>query len=124
MSWLDLHAVNKNNDKCYITKSIIHTNLYENNNFDVFPESYQYIEYKEPLDAYNLIASDLNEMKNFKSYRLSTPDTEYGHLELTAHDDGNKDLHITKIYKIYNPKHEEIKETYKLLKTNYLHKCF
>lgn len=122
--WTALHEINKNNDKCYITRSVIHTNLYENNNFEVFPESSDYIEYKEPLDAYNLVATDLNELKKFESYRMSTPDTNYGHLELTCHDNGDKNVYITKIYKIYNPSHLQIQEIHKMLKNNYLHKCF
>jgi hypothetical protein len=122
--WIQLHVLNKNNDKLYITKQIIKIDVYENNDINVFHDGSEYIEYKDLLEGYNIVASDLNKLSKIKDYKMSTPDTEYGFIELTISDNSEKETHKTLIYKIYNPSHGELQKIYGLLKSEYLHKCF
>ena len=49
-------------------------------------ENSHYVAYTEPTDAYNYIATDLNDMKNFNSYRLTIPEQGTSYIEFVAHD--------------------------------------
>ena len=61
-TWVLLNDVNKNSPKSYITKTVIITDIPQDNTTPILPtldETY-YFEYKSPVEAYNIVATDLN----------------------------------------------------------------
>lgn len=124
MSWISLHEVNKNNTKTYITKTVLVTKYPTQESLILpIPEEITVASYKTPIDAYNLIATDLNEMKNFTSYRLMVPEENIGSCEFVAHD-LEDDCTKTYIYKIHHPEYQKRRLFHTTIRIHFLYKYF
>jgi hypothetical protein len=121
--WILISDANKNSQKKYMTKTVMYTEL-DGILVKPFHESSEVCEFKKPVDAYNIIALDMNAMKKIQSYKLTVPEPKVNNIVLTVHDVNSEKEHYTYIYTIYNPEYSELKETHKCLKNDYLHKLF
>jgi hypothetical protein len=122
-NWILISEANKNLTKKYITKMVLYTEL-EGITVKSFHNSSELCEYKNPLDAYNLVALDMNKMKNLQSYKLMVPEPNVNNIVLNLHNVKSEKEHYTFIYTIYNSNYDELKEIHKCLKNDYLHKVY
>lgn len=124
-TWVLLNDVNKNSPKSYITKTVIITDIPQDNTTPILPtldETY-YFEYKSPVEAYNIVATDLNSLPNFKAYKLSVPEKGCNYVQFIAYET-EPTCTKTYIYKVHNPTYENLRQFRTVIRSQYLHQYF
>lgn len=121
--WILINDANKNINRTYITKTIIKTDITDKENILPYLDESYFLDYTTPSDAYNIIAIDLNNLTNFKTYKLMVPEKNINNIIFTTYDYTETTV-ITSIYRIYNPDYNKLREFHTLIRNEYLHKYF
>lgn len=123
VTWISLNEKNRDVATSYLVRHKICTEITDQTISPSITDSH-YCPWNKPLEAYNLIATDMNNMTNLESYKMAVPEPKLNNFDLAVRDAGSDedDKHYTYCYKIYSPDHEKLKTVYKTLKVEYFHK--